>query len=76
MNNLEDANILHIFTGDFDKEFLLIRYENGIDNFINIHLSSHLDNVLKITNKKEFYDTFDESLINIFNYFDKKNIYD
>lgn len=76
VNNLEDANILHIFTNDFDKEFLLIRYENGIDNFINSHLSSYLDNVLKITDKKEFYDTFDESLINIFNYFDKKNIYD
>lgn len=76
VNNLEDANILHIFTGEFDKDYLLIKDENGIDNFINTHLYSYLDNVLKITNKKEFYDTFDESLINIFNYFDKKNIYD
>lgn len=76
VNNLEDANILHIFCGTFMKEYVFIKHELGIDHFINTYLNSYLDKVLKINNKKEFYDTFDEKLLDIFTYFDNKKSYD
>lgn len=77
VNNLEDANILHIFCGSFMKEYLFVKDELGLDHFINTtFLSSYFDNILKINNKKEFYDTFDEKPLDIFTYFDNKKSYD
>ena len=77
VQNLEDANILHIFTGAFNNTFLFIKHERGIDSFSNIYLSLHLDVLLKIYNIVDFYELFDEKYFDISTYFkSRKNIYD